>query len=1184
MQYVNGGIRFSPSDLTRFLESEYSTWMDRWYLERQHGHHDQAFPAGFEVSGIERCEPDDTDEEMEIIATKGIEHEAEFLDSLKRDGKQIAEIPSKSDSIALTHDALAHGDEIIFQAHLVFENIGGYADFLVRKPGRSKLGDYHYEVWDTKLAKSPKPHFLVQLCAYADLLDAIQGRRPDGFEVILGVKEEDGASKQLRFETDRYFYYYRALKDAFLDFHDGFDIGEPPHPGLSKSHGQWSEFASLVLEQADHLSKVASITRVQIKKLEEAGIETLEGLANTEVDHVAKLATQSFTKLKNQARLQFQSIGKQKPLFELIPLVDESPRQGLQLLPPASAHDVFFDIEGFPLHEGGLEYLFGAIRLHNGAPNFVDWWAHDTKQEKQAFDEFVDWIHARWQANPGLHIYHFASYEVTTIKRLMQQFASRESKVDDLLRNQVFVDLYKVVRQGLVLGTPSYSLKEVERLYMEDREGAVTTSGGSIVAYHNWIESGQSEDWRQSAILKEIRDYNEVDCISTLKLAEYLRKLQVKSGITFVEQEKDSPKNNNTDKGNPNEAASKLAEKLQAKLESDAVEDDERRRVQQLLSWLVEFHWREARPVFWRKFAREGMTESELIDDFDCLGGLRRTDNPPQPIKRSHLYQFEYDANQDSKLHKGSKCFFSHDLSVRTSIEEFDNDQGVVEIKLGPSAGNPPTRLNLIPDEFVSAQSIADAVYRYVEAWSNGTSISSAVDDLIHRRQPRIKNHSGGSIVDESTPLVPATVDAIQRMDGTLLCVQGPPGTGKTYAAANAILQLLNDGKKIAVTANGHKAILNLLKDAYKEISKAGLEFQMLKVGGDPEDPILDQCEIDYVELSRDVAGLLIDGPMVVGGTAWVFSRPELAGRFDYLIVDEAGQFSLANVVATGCSAKNVVLVGDQMQLSQPTLGAHPGESGKSALEYYLAGHQTIPPDFGILLDQSRRMHPDVCDFISEAIYESRLHSHPNTRKQRIELENSDDNLIEKAAGIQFIPVAHESNSQSSSEEVDVIARIHRELVGRPYVDFDGEGHDELTINDILVVAPFNMQVRMLQHRLGHHARVGTVDKFQGQQAPVVIISMTSSSLDDAPRGADFLLDPNRLNVAISRAKSLAIVVGSPEIAQAKCRTIKEMELANLFCRLIDYSQNPSSRGALPDPHYLAESRSQAGQRLDTHD
>ena len=849
--------------------------------------------------------------------------------------------------------------------------------------------------------------------------------------------------------------------------------------------------------------------------------------------------------------MQLDSIGKDRPLYDVIQPKDDEPRLGLQLLPPASPNDVFFDMEGYPLVDGGLEYLFGATYFEDGEIAFADWWAHDLTEEKKAFEDFIDWAHARWIADPSVHIYHYAAYEVSTVKRLMGKFATREDKVDDLLRNHVFVDLYTVTRQGIVLGTPSYSLKYVEHLYMDAREGEVTTSGGSIVAYHRWIESKESPDWKQSGILKEIRDYNEVDCVSTWKLADWLRSVQEGHGIEFVTPEVSevTPERDRL-RNSYNDDAVVLADRLIADIDSGAVADEGESRIQLLHAWLLEFHWREARPVFWRKHSMGEMTDIELIEEQSCLGALERTDVEPAKIKRSFGYQYRFEPTQATKLHAGSRCLFANNQSQRTEIIDLDQNAGTLQVKLGPSAPVPPSTLSLIPDEYVSAKPIADAVFRYVDAWASNRLMSPAIDDLLNRRPPSITGHKGGVLIDPKLPVSEATVELIRRMDQATLCVQGPPGTGKTYTAAKAIVQLLQDGKRIAVTSNGHKAVLNVLSEVQQQMAKLGVSHDVYKAGGSRTEA--EEIGCTWIRQSKEVAQVLADAPCVVGGTAWVFSREELQGQFDYLLVDEAGQFTLANVVGTGCCADNIVLMGDQMQLASPVQGSHPGESGMSALEYYLDGSATVPPEYGVLLNQTWRMNPDLCGFVSDAIYESRLGSHPNTANQKVHAKETGVSLIAKSAGIQFLAALHEGNSQGSLEEVDLVARLFDELLESGYTDFEGKYHERLSVDDILVVAPFNHQVRMLQERLGPQARVGTVDKFQGQQAPVVIVSMCSSTIEDSPRGADFLLNPNRLNVAISRAKALAVVVGSPQIAEAKCNSIDDMELVNLYCRMLN--------------------------------
>jgi superfamily I DNA and/or RNA helicase len=292
---------------------------------------------------------------------------------------------------------------------------------------------------------------------------------------------------------------------------------------------------------------------------------------------------------------------------------------------------------------------------------------------------------------------------------------------------------------------------------------------------------------------------------------------------------------------------------------------------------------------------------------------------------------------------------------------------------------------------------------------------------------------------------------------------------------------------------------------------------------------------------------------VLVGGTAWVFSREDLAGALDCLFIDEAGQVSLANAVAMGLSTRNLILVGDQMQLAQPMQGSHPGDTGHSCLEYLLHGHATVPPNLGIFLGSSYRMHSGVCRFISEAVYEERLGSAPETERHRVILDERSV-LVPVETGVVWVPVGHDGCAQSSDEECEAIAGVVAELLRRKVVGRDGKER-RMTPADILVVAPFNLQVRRLREALGPEARVGSVDKFQGQEAPVVIVSLCASTLDEAPRGADFLLSPNRLNVAVSRAEALAIVVGSPELTRVRCRSVEEMKLVNLLCHLMQYAE-----------------------------
>ena len=314
---------------------------------------------------------------------------------------------------------------------------------------------------------------------------------------------------------------------------------------------------------------------------------------------------------------------------------------------------------------------------------------------------------------------------------------------------------------------------------------------------------------------------------------------------------------------------------------------------------------------------------------------------------------------------------------------------------------------------------------------------------------------------------------------------------------------------------------------------------------GDKEDAIFERDNVNYV---ASVTKFTPQDGCCFGGTAWAFSNEHVKDSFDYLFIDEAGQVSVANMIGMSQSCSNIILMGDQMQLGQPIQGTHPGESGMSILDYLLEDHATIPSDIGVFLPKTFRMHPNVCDMISRQVYEGKLSSDEVTHKHVVATSGP---LITQPSGVCFVPVAHEGNTQGSPEEVAQITAIANELIGSPYW-LDPDGNERVIgWGDILFVAPYNYQVNLLRAALGDEARIGSIDKFQGQEAPIVILSMCASDAADSPRGIDFLFSKNRLNVAISRAQALAIVVGNPKLAQTSVNSLKQMEQINFFCDIV---------------------------------
>lgn len=604
-------------------------------------------------------------------------------------------------------------------------------------------------------------------------------------------------------------------------------------------------------------------------------------------------------------------------------------------------------------------------------------------------------------------------------------------------------------------------------------------------------------------------------------------------------------------------ARRKLAESLLAAIPQSVREraaDNARWHIQELLGHLLEFHRREAKPIWWSMFDRHTRTEEELVEDLDCLGGLRRLPSPPVKIKQSLGFWYTFDPDQDTKLSPGSSCFLAHDLTMKTEIHSLEREQGRVCLKFGPAKlrqmaeGGPPEQLALIPDEYVSAEVIAQSISSTALAWRDTPRVPAALEDVLLRRPPRIRGYTGGPLLSPGEDVGAAAVRLAAALDHSSLCIQGPPGTGKTTLAANMILALVAQGKRVGITSNSHAAIVNLMS----RCSEArGGRLDCLKVGGSAEDPFFSTCAgAEYVRSAREALPKLAH-KQVIGGSAWVFSAEGMRDKLDYLFVDEAGQVSIANLVGMAPASKNLVLIGDQMQLGQPIQGSHPGQSGLSILDYLLQGQATIPADLGLFLGTTWRLHPALCDFLSAAVYNGRLRPAPRTANRIVRKPTSGVQRVTKEAGILFVPVAHEGNTQGSDEEVAVIRELVDELVGRELTDDMGRVAGRLRLEDILFVAPYNMQVRKLKAAVGPWARVGSVDKFQGQEAPVVIVSMCASQGDVSPRGIEFLFNQNRLNVALSRARSLAIVVANPALAHTRCSSVSQMASVNLFCRIM---------------------------------
>lgn len=1139
MRSVDGTRFYSAKDLLAYLGCPHASALDALAL-----------------SGDIAAAQENVNEYLDLLKKKGIEHERRHLEKLRAEERSIVEIddePSNDERVARTIAAMRDGAGVIYQGTLHHAPWMGYSDFLMRVETPSSLGAWSYEVADTKLARTAKPKHVMQLCVYSRMVEAVQGLMPARAEVVLG----DG--KSFRFRVSDYVHYCDGACARFFGF-----VADNERKTLAEPCGhcefcRWEKKCEAEWESADHLSIVARLNRVQRARLAEAGITTIRALA--ELDDgvsIPGFRRDALHRARSQAKLQHIKRTTGENRCEVLPL---EPRRGFARLPKPDAGDLFFDMEGDPVYsaEGALEYLFGFHYRDGGQEKFTAFRAHDRATEKKAFEDAMDFMTTRLERYPNAYIYHYASYEETAlkrlalqygcpkkqvdnIKRLAQEHGTRENQVDDLLRNRKLVDLYRVVREAVRTSEPRYSLKNLETFFAPKRTQAIVEGGDSIVRFEQWLVL------RDDRILKEIEEYNAFDCRSTKLCRDWLLGLRP-SEVEWFDPAKEASADEAA-KDREAEEKRRLADReidaLREALLRGAGDDADALQWRELLGHLLEYHRREARREWWEYFKRREMRTEELIDDAECLGGLVVDSSVPErKEKQSKVVTLRFPDQETKLTGKAVRA----DTGERLEIMRLDENSGVLELKVGPSRQPLAAEIGLIPQGPVSDETQRQAIRRYAEAVVAGRGAEyAAITSILRTEKPALR---GDRILADGEDPHAGAIDAVSRMENTHLVIQGPPGSGKTYTSAHAIVDLLRAGKRVGVTALSHKAINNLLARIEDVAREQGFTFKGAKKSS--KDDTLGGSIIEDVFDNNDIT----DEHKLVGGTAWLFSRAEFDRAFDYLFVDEAGQMSLANVVATGVSAHNIVLVGDQMQLSQPVKGAHPGGSGVSALDHLMRDWSTVPSDRGIFLSRTWRMHPALCSFISDAFYDGRLESMERMARQKLVLAEDMVGPL-KPTGLSFIAVEHKDCSQKSEEEAERLSVVYRELLKQRWIDCDGETR-LIAANDILVVSPYNMQVNLLREILPAGARVGTVDKFQGQEAAVVLISMASSTGDDIPRGIDFLFSRNRLNVAISRARCLSVIFASPRLLAVACTKVEQVRLVNTLC----WAYGVSSQAAL---------------------
>jgi predicted RecB family nuclease len=1067
---------------------------------------------------------------LHALQQKGEEFEASYIKQLRTRKKQVVEIDKADKRKALqdTVNAMAAGADIIYQARLEHDTWNGWADFLVKvnKPGR--FGEWSYEVTDTKLSKETKAGAILQICLYSEILEKLQGCMPEH----MYIQNPNG---EHTYRVDDFMAYYRLMKGKLMRAIEAGAQQTYPDPVPHCDICKWWQLCNQRRREDDHLSFVAGMGKLQIQEVKYQNVTTLKTMA-TLYPAVSFKPTrgsvETYNRLAYQAYLQATSRTTNTTVFEILSL---EPDFGFFKLPEPSDHDIFFDFEGDPfVGTTGLEYLFGWWYRDN----YHALWANTEIEEKQALETFIDTVIEIIEKDPSMHIYHFGAYEQTALKRLAGKYATKEDELDRLLRARIFVNLHTITRRAIIAGIESYSLKDLEKLHGYLRAVDLKTVGPHKLLYEGLLESGSINIVDQQT--KDIvRDYNKDDCISTKCLRNWLEIRRSE----LINTGKEIPRPSAVD----GDAAEKITDYQQrikplfdALVEDVPIEKENRTTEQQakwLLANMLDWYRREKKSFWWEVFRLQDLTDEELLEEKDALSGLIFT-GKREPEKKSFVDYYTF-PGQETSLSKDNTVTFK-DQKIGT-IHSLDFDKRIVGIKkMKTGLDIHPT--HLICCDFISDTAKEKSIIRLAE-WIIENDIDAdgscrAGRDLLLRIPPRV----AGTLSSITDPRQQA-IEWAEQLNNGVLPVQGPPGTGKSHTAARMILSLIKAGKKIGVTALSHKVITALLEKVVAAAADQNIVVHIVQKVSDE----LNTGDPNWIQTTTndDVVANIQNGCQIAAGTSFMWARENFSELVDYLFVDEAGQLSLIDTLALSHAGRNLVLLGDPQQLKQPQKGSHPDGTEVSALEHILQGKKTILPEQGVFLNETWRMHAAINSYISELFYEGRLQAMPENNRQRLE-----GSTRFNKPGIYFEPVLHYGNQNTSCEETERVTQIVNDLL-TPEIYWINRNNEKqpLRAEYIKIISPYNAQVNALQKALPQ-IQTGTVDKFQGQEAPIIILSMASSSPQDAPRGMEFLYSLNRLNVAVSRAKAIFILVASPALLEPECRSPHQMQLANVLCRL----------------------------------
>ena len=1139
MRVFEDGFVLSATDLVSYLNCRHLSDLDRAVAEGA------------------RPKPKSWNPLLEVLWERGAIHEQNYVEHLKAselDVIRIEGVDVDPEAVAATIEAMQHGVPVIVQGALANGKWSGRADILRRVVGQSRFGDWSYEPIDTKLARETKAGAILQLCVYADLLTQAQGSTPEYVHVVAPWTD----FKPFHYRhTDYAAYFRRVQRGLEASLLEQPSVVNYPDPKEHCDICRWWETCDKRRRDDDHLCLVAGISKLQINELKARGTDTAEKLASVPLPWPWKPdrgSAQAYTRVREQARIQVEARKSGTRSLELMAI---EPRFGLTRLPEPSAGDIFLDLEGDPfVGEHGLEYLFGYVTVEGGQLLHHHDWALTRTDEKQAFERLVDFVIKRWQRHPHLHVYHYAPYEPGALKRVMGRYATREEEIDRMLRAGLFVDLYQVVRHALRASVESYSIKRLEYFFGFERQTPLADANAALARLQAHLELGDAP-----AITEETKAvvlaYNGEDCRSALALRNWLEELRAKQLAAGSDIPRPAPGD-----GAPNEKITDWLLKVEkivtaptADIPADSSEQSQEQSGKWLLAHILDWHRREQKAVWWEYFRLGSLSQDDLFDEKSGLSGLTFIGavggTAKAPIHRYGFLAQETDLRGGEPLHQTGGNKYG-------SVEAISFEDRTIDIKKRQDTA--ATHAGAVyAHDVVDTKVMAEALVRIgeyvVQHGLTGSGPYQAARDLLLKAAPRI----GGEALkmDGETPL-DAALRLCAHLDGGILPIQGPPGAGKTYVGANMIVECVRRGQTVGITANSHKVIRNLIDETIKISEEREVALQCAHKAAESEEP---QHKLSFPKKNENLLGALGGAVQVGGATAWVWARPDAADTLDVLFVDEAAQMSLANVLAVSPCAKTVVLIGDPQQLDQPMQGSHPEGTDVSALNHLLGGLQTIPEGKGLFLAETWRLHPDICAFTSELFYEGKLRSRDELKKMCVK-----GGAPLTGAGLFYLPVVHTGNQNCSPEEADAVKLlVDHVLADAPtWIDKDGKERP-LTLADIIIITPYNAQVFEIQQRLPG-AHVGTVDKFQGQQAAIAIYSTATSSNTDAPRGMEFLYSLNRFNVATSRAKCVPVLVSSPAVFEVECKTPRQIQLANAFCRYLEMAKiiDPEGFSALP--------------------